>query len=57
MRYVVVLIGLAACAGPDTPPDAWVFRPPTGQPSLIEAAKVEKDWGRALGAFVGGLAP
>jgi hypothetical protein len=57
MRYLVILLGLSACAGANTPPDAWVFRPPAGQPSLIEAVKAEQDWGRALGQFVGGLAP
>jgi hypothetical protein len=41
-RMIVLVLCLSACAGKDTPPDAWVFRPPEGQPSLIEA--VEKAW-------------
>lgn len=43
MRYAIVLaLALSACAGKDTPPDAWVFRPPPGQLSLAEA--VEEEW-------------
>ncbi len=34
---IVLLLALSACAGRDTPPDAWVFRPPEGQPSLLKA--------------------
>lgn len=38
MRPVMLAcLALAACATADTPPDAWVFRPPEGQPSMIEA--------------------
>jgi outer membrane biogenesis lipoprotein LolB len=42
---LVAALLLAGCATADTPPDAWVFRPPEGQPSLIEA--FERDFRRA----------
>jgi hypothetical protein len=40
-HWIVLLLYLSACAGKDTPPDAWVFRPPEGQPSMIEAFEAE----------------
>lgn len=45
---------MTGCASADTPADAWVFRPPPGQPSLLEAVR-DSPFGPAEGYALGNL--